>query len=302
MAVSSCTTALHLSLIVAGVGPGDEVIVPSFSFIATTNAVVYIGANPVFADVDAATGNLTRETVQAALTPQTKAVILVHQAGIPADASAMRAICEPRGIVVIEDAACAAGSKLFGRQVAGTAAIAAWSFHPRKLITTGEGGMLTTATPEWASRAPRMREHAMSASAAERHLSTLPAAEEYLELGFNLSDDRPAGGDGVEPSWTGCRRSCSGVGRLRRSIGGLSPASGAFGRLPIRPMPSRTLDRSGSRCGHRSRWTAKFIGPFGGPPTTFRRAAASWQPTDSLRTRGTRPRHCQLLSGSPTTR
>lgn len=185
IAVSSCTTALHLALIVAGIGPGDDVVVPSFSFIATTNAAVYVGANPVFADVDARTGNLTRETIEAALTPRTKAVILVHQGGIPADAPAIRALCEPRGIVVVEDAACAVGARYRGRHVAGDAAIATWSFHPRKLVTTGEGGMITTANAEWAARARRLREHAMSVSAAERHVSVLPPAEEYLELGFN---------------------------------------------------------------------------------------------------------------------
>lgn len=185
VAVSSCTTALHLALIAAGIEPGDDVVVPSFSFIATTNAPVYARANPVFADVDLATGNLTRDTIEAVLTPRTKAVILVHQGGIPADASAVRALCEPRGIVVIEDAACAAGSKYRGRHVAGDAAIATWSFHPRKLITTGEGGMITTANADWAARIRRLREHAMSVSAVERHLSVLPPAEEYLELGFN---------------------------------------------------------------------------------------------------------------------
>jgi dTDP-4-amino-4,6-dideoxygalactose transaminase len=185
IAVSSCTTALHLALIAAGVGPGDDVVVPSFSFIATTNAPVYVGANPVFADVDAATGNLTRDTIESVLRPRTKAVILVHQGGIPADARAVRALCEPRGIVVIEDAACAVGSRYHGRHVAGDAAIATWSFHPRKLITTGEGGMITTGNADWAARVRRLREHAMSVSAVERHLSVLPPAEEYLELGFN---------------------------------------------------------------------------------------------------------------------
>lgn len=185
VAVSSCTAALHLSLIVAGVRPGDDVVVPSLSFIATTNAVAYVGANPVFADVDPTTGNLTRETVDAVITPHTTAVILVHQAGIPADAAALRASFEPRGIVILEDAACAAGSTSRGRQVAGSAAVAAWSFHPRKLITTGEGGMITTGNPEWAERARRLREHAMSVSASDRHAAMLTPAEEYLELGFN---------------------------------------------------------------------------------------------------------------------
>jgi dTDP-4-amino-4,6-dideoxygalactose transaminase len=185
VALSNCTTALHLSLVVAGIGPGDEVVVPSFSFIATTNAPVYVGATPVFADVDAATGNLTAETIEAVLTPATKAVILVHQGGVPAEVELVRQLCQPRGIVVIEDAACAAGSTYRGGPVGAGAELSAWSFHPRKLITTGEGGMLTTDNAEWAARARRLREHAMSVSAAERHLSTLPPAEEYLELGYN---------------------------------------------------------------------------------------------------------------------
>ena len=115
VAVSSCTTALHLALIVAGIGPGDEVIVPSLSFIATANAVRYVGARPVFADVDLATQNLVPDTVEPHLTARTRAVILVDQAGVPADLAAIRDLCEPRGITVIEDAACAAGSVYRGR-------------------------------------------------------------------------------------------------------------------------------------------------------------------------------------------
>lgn len=185
VALSNCTTALHLALVVAGVGPGDDVVVPSFSFIATTNAPVYVGANPVFADVEPTGGNLTPETIEAVLTPATKAVILVHQGGVPADVDAVRALCGPRAIVVLEDAACAAGSTYRGRPVGASAQIAAWSFHPRKVITTGEGGMLTTESPEWASRARRLREHAMNVSASARHQSVLSPAEEYLELGYN---------------------------------------------------------------------------------------------------------------------
>ena len=185
VALSNCTTALHLSLVVAGVGLGDQVIVPSFSFIATANAVRYVQALPVFADVDPDTGNLTPETIAAAMTSTTRAVILVHQGGVPADVAAVRALCEPRGIVVIEDAACAAGSVYRGQPVGSYSALAAWSFHPRKLITTGEGGMLTTENEAWASRARRLREHAMSVSAADRHRSVLPPAEQYLEVGFN---------------------------------------------------------------------------------------------------------------------
>lgn len=186
VAVSNCTTALHLALVVAGVGAGDDVVVPSFSFIATTNAPTYVGARPVFADVDAATGNVTAATVEAALTPATRAVIVVDQGGIPVDLDAVRAVCDPRGIVVIEDAACGAGSTYKGRPVGAGAELAAWSFHPRKILTTGEGGMLTTKRADWADRARRLREHAMSVSAADRHASLVSPPEEYAEVGFNF--------------------------------------------------------------------------------------------------------------------
>lgn len=185
VAVSNCTTALHLALVVAGIGAGDDVVVPSFSFVATANAPTYVGARPVFADVDATTGNLTPDTIAAAMTERTRAVIAADQGGVPLDLAALRAFCDPRGIVVIEDAACGAGSTAYGRPVGAGAEIAAWSFHPRKLLTTGEGGMLTTSRPEWADRARRLREHAMSVSAAARHASVLAPPESYDEIGFN---------------------------------------------------------------------------------------------------------------------
>ncbi|MFD0688160.1 DegT/DnrJ/EryC1/StrS family aminotransferase [Actinomadura fibrosa] len=185
VATSSCTTALHLALLLAGVGPGDEVVVPSLSFIATANAVRYTGGTVVFADVDLATGNLTPKDVEAVLTPRTRAVVLVDQGGIPADLDAMRALCDPRGITVVEDAACAAGSEYQGRPVGAGAELTAWSFHPRKLITTGEGGMLTLRDEAAARRARRLREHGMSVSAADRHGSAKVVLEEYEETGFN---------------------------------------------------------------------------------------------------------------------
>ncbi|MCF2529993.1 DegT/DnrJ/EryC1/StrS family aminotransferase [Yinghuangia soli] len=189
VAVSSCTTALHLALIGAGVGPGDEVVVPSFSFIATANAVRYVGARPVFADVDAATGNLTAETVDAVRTAATRAVVLVDQGGVPADLDAVRELCDPLGIVVVEDAACGAGSLLRGRPVGAGAAFATYSFHPRKLLTCGEGGMVTVDRPEVGARLRRLREHGMSVSAADRDAAdrggAAPVIETYDELGFN---------------------------------------------------------------------------------------------------------------------
>ncbi|MEV6332735.1 aminotransferase class I/II-fold pyridoxal phosphate-dependent enzyme [Streptomyces sp. NPDC051909] len=185
VAVSSCTTALHLALVALGLGPGDEVIVPSLSFIATANAVRYVGAEPVFADVDLASGNLTAATVDAVRTARTKAVLVVHQAGVPADVTALRTACEGWGLPLIEDAACAIGSTVDGGSVGRGALLAAWSFHPRKLLTTGEGGMVTTDDAEWAARLRRLREHGMNVSAADRHASGKPVLESYLETGFN---------------------------------------------------------------------------------------------------------------------
>lgn len=185
VAVSSCTAGLHLALLVAGVGAGDDVVLPSFSFIATANAAAYLGARPVFADVDPVTGNITADTIAEVLTETTVAVVAVDQGGVPVDLDPIRRLCDRRGIVVVEDAACAAGSTYRGRPAGAGAEIAAWSFHPRKLLTTGEGGMVTTSRPEWAERIARLREHAMSVSAAERHSSVLAPAEEYTEVGFN---------------------------------------------------------------------------------------------------------------------
>jgi len=185
VAVSSCTAGLHLAMIAAGVGAGDEVVVPSLSFIATANAARYVGAEPVFADVDPASLNLTPATVEPLLTERTRAVILVDQAGVPADLDAMRALCDPRGITVVEDAACAAGATYRGRPVGAGASLAAFSFHPRKLLTTGEGGMIITPDPELATRLRRLREHGMNVSAAARHAERQPVIERYLEVGYN---------------------------------------------------------------------------------------------------------------------
>ncbi|WP_052113221.1 DegT/DnrJ/EryC1/StrS family aminotransferase [Knoellia aerolata] len=186
VAVSSCTTALHLALHLLGVGPGDEVVVPSFSFIATANCAVYVGATPVFADVEAEDGNVSVRTVEPVITGRTRAVVVVHQGGAPADVEPLRRLCEARGIALVEDAACAAGSLHRGAPVGSGAVLAAWSFHPRKLLTTGEGGMLTTTDPTLAERARRLREHGMNLSAAARHQSRQPVIESYLEVGFNF--------------------------------------------------------------------------------------------------------------------
>lgn len=185
VATTSCTTALHAALAVSGVGPGDEVVVPSLSFIATANAVVHAGAVPVFADINPDTCNVTAETLGKAITGRTRAVMPVHQMGLPVDLDPIKELCRKRGLTLIEDAACAAGSEYRGKRMGGHGNTACFSFHPRKIITTGEGGMVTTDDPEVASRLRRFRHHGMSVSDIERHLSGRVIIESYPELGYN---------------------------------------------------------------------------------------------------------------------
>lgn len=185
VAVSNCTSGLHLALIVAGVGPGDEVIVPSFSFIATTNSVLYAGATPVFADVEISTGNISASTIEQVASPRTRAVILVHQAGVPADIAGIARFCSSHGIFLIEDAACAIGSSYMGELIGKHSELVAFSFHPRKIVTTGEGGMIATGNQEFATRLRKLREHGMSISAVDRHSSNISQIEDYPETGYN---------------------------------------------------------------------------------------------------------------------
>jgi perosamine synthetase len=185
VATSSCTTALHLTLYALGVGPGDEVIVPSLSFIATANSVWQCGATPVFADVDPATGNLRPEAAAAAITPRTKAIMPVHQVGLPADMDAFFALAEQHSLHIVEDAACAIGATYKGRQIGSLGAPACFSLHPRKVITTGEGGMITVHDEALADRLRKLRQHAMDLSDLARHGSSEVVFESYPERGFN---------------------------------------------------------------------------------------------------------------------
>jgi perosamine synthetase len=158
IAVSSGTAALHLALIAAGIRPADDVVCPSLSFIATANSIVHAGARPIFADVDARTLNMTAETVAAAMTPRTRAVMVVHQVGLPADVDKIAEIAP--NAIIIEDAACSVGAKLRGVCIGRPhGLLACFSFHPRKVMTTGEGGMVTTADGELAARLRRLRNH-----------------------------------------------------------------------------------------------------------------------------------------------
>lgn len=186
IAVSSGTTGLHLALQALGLGPGDEVIVPSLSFIATANSVVHAGATPVFADVDLATYNLSVASAEAALSSRTRAILLVHQAGLPADLDAFLALAARAGVTLVEDAACAIGSRLRGRLVGGDSAIAVFSFHPRKLLTTGEGGMIVTSDATLAARLRSLRNHGVSMSAYDRHAAGAAVIESYGTIGYNF--------------------------------------------------------------------------------------------------------------------
>jgi dTDP-4-amino-4,6-dideoxygalactose transaminase len=201
VACSSGTAALHLALLALGIGPGDEVITVSHSFIATANAVRYLGATPVFVDVEPETGNINPDLIPAAITSRTKAILAVHQLGMPCGLARILALARQHGLKVVEDAACALGSEVrleggwepIGRP---RGDLATFSFHPRKIITTGDGGMITGADPEMMARLRRLRTHGMSMSTAERHGAARVTFEEYPEMGFNyrLSDIQAAVG------------------------------------------------------------------------------------------------------------
>jgi perosamine synthetase len=189
-AVSNCTTALHLALAALDIGPGDEVITASHSFIATANCIRYCGATPVFADIDPDTYNIDPDKVAEAITQNTRAIIAVHQMGMPCDLSALAALADRHGIVLIEDAACAAGSQIrvngdWERIGKPRGRIACFSFHPRKVITTGEGGMLTTSDAELDRKFRLLRQHGMSVPDTIRHGSPQVIFEDYLMVGFN---------------------------------------------------------------------------------------------------------------------
>jgi perosamine synthetase len=185
VATTSCTTALQLSLHVSGVGPGDEVIVPSLSFIATANAVWQCGATPVFADVDPATCNLDPVAAERMVTRRTKAIMPVHQVGLPAEMDAVKALAARHGLAIVEDAACAVGAEHRGRPIGSLGNLACFSFHPRKVITCGEGGMIAVDDPAAAERLRRLRQHAMDTSALARHAAKTTVVEHYPERGWN---------------------------------------------------------------------------------------------------------------------
>jgi dTDP-4-amino-4,6-dideoxygalactose transaminase len=185
VAVSNCTTALHLAMIVAGIGPGDEVICPSLSYIATANSIKYVGAKPVFAEVDPVNYNLDPADTERRITNRTKAILIVHQIGMPADIDTFQAIADKHGIKLIEDAACAAGSSYKGRKIGSHSELVCFSLHPRKVISTGDGGFITTDNEEYARRMKLLRQHGMSVNDRVRHESSKLIFEDHVEVGYN---------------------------------------------------------------------------------------------------------------------
>jgi len=218
-AVSSCTTALHLALLAVGVKPGDEVITVSHSYIATANSVRYCGATPVFVDIEPATFNINPRLIEQAITPHTRAILCVHQLGMPCDLPAIIAIGKAHNLPVIEDAACAIGSEIErdgSWQMIGAphADICCFSLHPRKVITTGDGGMLTTKNGEWDARFRLLRQHSMSVSDKARHASNKIIFESYPLLGYNYRMTDPQAAMGREQL-----KRLPGILKRRRELG-----------------------------------------------------------------------------------
>jgi perosamine synthetase len=242
-AVSNCTTALHLALLVAGVQPGDEVITVSHSYIATANSIRYCGATPVFVDIDPVSFNIDPALIEAAITPKTKALLVVHQIGMPCDLARIVPIARRHDLPLIEDAACAIGSEILwdgqwqkiGRPHGD---VACFSFHPRKVVSTGDGGMITTRHAAWDSQFRLLRQHAMSVPDTVRHGSAQVIFESYPTVGYNyrMTDIQAAvGREQLKRlgSIVSERRSLAqGYGELLRNVDGIV--------LPREPSWART--------------------------------------------------------------
>ncbi|MFW5879287.1 MAG: DegT/DnrJ/EryC1/StrS family aminotransferase, partial [bacterium] len=185
VAVSSCTTALHLSMIVSGIKEGDEVICPSMTYIATANAIKYTGAKPVFAEIDPTTYNLDIHHVKQLINKKTKAILLVHQIGMPCDIDSFKELAEEKNIILVEDAACAIGSSYKNKKIGSHSDLVCFSFHPRKVITTGDGGMISTSNKTLYEKLKLLRQHGMSISDAQRHSANQVVFEEHIEIGYN---------------------------------------------------------------------------------------------------------------------
>jgi dTDP-4-amino-4,6-dideoxygalactose transaminase len=185
VAVNSCTAGLHLALAAAGIGPGDEVICPALTFVATANAIRYTGARPVFADVASMEEwNVSRDTLEAVATPATKAVIVVHYGGYPCDMATICAWARQREILVVEDAAHAPGARAGGRAIGNWGDFGCFSFFSNKNLTTGEGGMVTTSRDDCANRLRRLRSHGMTTLTLDRYRGHAYSYD-VIDFGYN---------------------------------------------------------------------------------------------------------------------
>lgn len=197
LATTSCTAALHLAALALELGPGDEVVVPAFTWVTSAHCAEYVGARAVFADVDLVTHNLDPEAFEAAITPRTRAVVAVHLFGLAAEMDAILASARRRGLALIEDAACAIGSSYHARPVGGLGDVGCFSFHPRKIVTTGEGGMVTTDRDDLAERVRRLRNHGASPPGPAQGPPGRPytmAAFDHLGFNLRMSDIQAAVG------------------------------------------------------------------------------------------------------------
>lgn len=186
IAVTSCTSALHLSIAALGLGPGDEVIVPAFTWIATANVVEHQGATVVFCDIDLKTFNMCPKALKAAITPRTKGIIPVHLFGLAADMDAINEIARDASLWIVEDAACGFGGRYKGKHLGTLGDTGCFSFHPRKSITTGEGGMITVQDEDLAARLRRLRDHGAALSDLQRHMGPKPyLLADHLDAGYN---------------------------------------------------------------------------------------------------------------------
>jgi perosamine synthetase len=185
VATNACTSALHLCLSLSGIGTGDEVVVPSFTCMATANAIHHAGGRPVFADIDPRTFNLDPASVEEAITARTRCVLLVHQIGLACDVDALRTVARRHGLVIVEDGACSLGATYRGRRVGALGSPTAFSFHPRKMITTGEGGMITTDDGVLAGKARLLRSTGASISDLDRHKAKGVLVQRYEDVGYN---------------------------------------------------------------------------------------------------------------------
>jgi dTDP-4-amino-4,6-dideoxygalactose transaminase len=311
-AVSSCTAALHVAFAALGIGDGDEVITASHSFIATANTIRYVGAVPVFADVELASGNLDPGEVAAAITPRTRAILVVHQVGMPADLGRLLPLAEHHGLAVVEDAACAVGSEIAwqgGWQRIGRphGRIACFSFHPRKLLTTGDGGMLTTADPALDNAFRRLRQHGMTVSDRDRHAATAVVQEGYDRVGFNYRLTDMQGAVGREQ----LKRLPELVARRRAQVAHYRAllASVAAVELPQEPNWARTnwqsfvvmLPSQAVRDHAMARLLEAGIATRPGVMTTHREAAyrtTPWRCVDGPGACGCAPGTCARLGAS----